>query len=186
MIPALAQHNGPLRTRSNPTDRGTLFVGDHTFSQVIRGIRTRPEPSGNVPKSGQTRQGVAGSNPVSPTDSVVKVLVVGGFRNQEGGGDLSGPWNCPGIGVGGGRPWPGGLGAHLVRMSDVMKTGPVVERLWSMDELVEYLGVSKSTVYDWRGRGLGPVAHRLGKHLRFARADVDAWLAGRRDGGDRR
>lgn len=33
--------------------------------------------------------------------------------------------------------------------------------------------------------GQGPVAHRLGKHLRFARADVEIWLASRREAASR-
>ncbi|MCL2489502.1 MAG: helix-turn-helix domain-containing protein [Propionibacteriaceae bacterium] len=66
-------------------------------------------------------------------------------------------------------------------MSTARNTELMAERLWSIDDLAGYLGVSKSTVYDWRNRGQGPVAHRLGKHLKYARADVDAWLASRRD-----
>ena len=77
------------------------------------------------------------------------------------------------------RMW--GVPAHLARMSTALNTELMAERLWSIDDLAEFLGVSKSTVYDWRNRGDGPVAHRLGKHLKYARADVDAWLATRRD-----
>lgn len=66
-------------------------------------------------------------------------------------------------------------------MSIALKSELAVEPLWSIDDLAGFLGVSKSTVYDWRSRGDGPVAYRLGKHLKYARADVDAWLASRRD-----
>lgn len=69
----------------------------------------------------------------------------------------------------------------MARMSTALKSELAVEPLWSIDDLARYLGVSKSTVYDWRGRGDGPVAYRLGKHLKYARADVEAWLASRRD-----
>jgi len=79
--------------------------------------------------------------------------------------------------------WPRLLGsdAHLMCMNTAENTETATGRLWSIDDLSEYLGVSKSTVYDWRSRGDGPVAYRLGKHLKYARTDVDAWLATRRD-----
>jgi len=46
--------------------------------------------------------------------------------------------------------------------------------------LAEYLGVSKKTIYSWRLRGVAPPAYRIGRHLRWSRADVDAWLAEQR------
>jgi excisionase family DNA binding protein len=66
---------------------------------------------------------------------------------------------------------------------------PVPEALWSVNQLAGFLGVSPSTVYEWRGRGKGPAAYRLGKHLRFAPTDVAVWLAAQKDpapphGGD--
>jgi len=64
-------------------------------------------------------------------------------------------------------------------MSTSLSSELATERLWSIDDLAGFLGVSASTIYDWRSRGLGPVAYRLGKHLKYARADVDA---GRRPG----
>lgn len=53
----------------------------------------------------------------------------------------------------------------------------MTEALWSIDELAEYLGVPARTIYAWRYKRLGPPALRLGKHLRFRREDVEAWLA---------
>jgi excisionase family DNA binding protein len=48
-------------------------------------------------------------------------------------------------------------------------------RMLSVVEVAEQLGVSKFTVYDsWRGWGLE--AHRVGKHLRFRERDLEAWL----------
>lgn len=43
-------------------------------------------------------------------------------------------------------------------------------------ELADYLQVSIKTVYDWRLRGVGPKARKVGTHLRYRWADVDAWL----------
>ena len=48
-------------------------------------------------------------------------------------------------------------------------------RMLSVVEVAETLGVSKYTVYDsWRSWGLG--AHRVGKHLRFRERDLEAWI----------
>jgi len=56
-------------------------------------------------------------------------------------------------------------------------------------ELSKALGIPVATIYDWRTQGKGPVAHRFGKHLRFALSDVRAWIAAQRNaarpfGGD--
>ena len=44
-------------------------------------------------------------------------------------------------------------------------------------ELAAELGIPKQTIYKWRTEGKGPRGHKLGRHLRFARRDVDEWLA---------
>lgn len=44
-------------------------------------------------------------------------------------------------------------------------------------ELAKELGVPPKTIYGWRTRGVGPRGIKIGKHVRFKRADVDAWLA---------
>ena len=49
--------------------------------------------------------------------------------------------------------------------------------LMSPESLAAYLDVPVRTLYKWRETGAGPTAHRVGKHLRYRRADVDAWLA---------
>ena len=48
--------------------------------------------------------------------------------------------------------------------------------LWSPDEVADYLGVPRATLYGWRYKGTGPRAMRVGRHLRYRRADVEAWL----------
>ncbi|WP_211346096.1 helix-turn-helix transcriptional regulator [Paramicrobacterium agarici] len=47
--------------------------------------------------------------------------------------------------------------------------------LLTIDDLAAYLRVSKQTIYHWRKSGGGPVGHYLGKHLRFAKPDIEAW-----------
>lgn len=49
------------------------------------------------------------------------------------------------------------------------------------EALADYLGMPVPTIYAWRARGRRPRAHRIGKHLRFRRADVEAWLAEQAD-----
>ncbi len=58
---------------------------------------------------------------------------------------------------------------------------PVLEPLLSIDQVAEYLGVSVPTIYDWRVGGGGPRAIRVGRHLRFAHADVAAWVQAHRE-----
>ena len=49
--------------------------------------------------------------------------------------------------------------------------------LWRISDVSSYLGVPVATLYQWRHLGTGPRAYRLGKHLRYRQADVEAWLA---------
>ena len=58
-----------------------------------------------------------------------------------------------------------------------------LEPLMTMTDLAEYLGIPVSTIYDWRTNGHGPVAHRFGKHLKFALSDVRTWMETQREGG---
>lgn len=49
------------------------------------------------------------------------------------------------------------------------------DRLWTINDVSDFLGVPVATLYGWRHRGDGPPARRLGKHLRYLPADVHAW-----------
>lgn len=50
------------------------------------------------------------------------------------------------------------------------------ERLMTLSEVAEMLGVPPSTLYAWRYRGDGPSGYRIGRHVRYRRAKVEAWL----------
>jgi len=52
-------------------------------------------------------------------------------------------------------------------------------KLLSPLELAAILGVPVTTIYAWRGRGYGPPAIRVGKHLRWRPEEVEAWLTRR-------
>ena len=51
----------------------------------------------------------------------------------------------------------------------------VDERWLSVDEIAEYLGVSKDTVYVWINEK-GMPAHRMGRLWKFKREEVDEWV----------
>ena len=52
------------------------------------------------------------------------------------------------------------------------------QELWDVDDLANYLGVPKQTIYGWRTTGYGPQGFRVGKHLRWRSAKVIAWTLG--------
>ncbi len=52
----------------------------------------------------------------------------------------------------------------------------MTDRLMTTSEVAEYLAVPVTTLYRWRQTGEGPRALRVGKHLRYAMADLSAWL----------
>jgi excisionase family DNA binding protein len=58
---------------------------------------------------------------------------------------------------------------------------PVAQEFLSPVELADYLGVPVATVYGWRHFGTGPVGSKLGRHVRYRRSDVDAWVSSQSD-----
>ncbi len=50
------------------------------------------------------------------------------------------------------------------------------DRLLTVKELADYLGVPVATIYAWRCRGEGPPGFRVGKHVRYRWADVAEWI----------
>jgi len=49
------------------------------------------------------------------------------------------------------------------------------DRWLSVDEIADYLGVSKDTVYSWvTAKGLP--GHKVGRFWKFKREDVDGWI----------
>jgi excisionase family DNA binding protein len=46
-------------------------------------------------------------------------------------------------------------------------------------QLAAWLGVPIATLYRWNYSGSGPRITRLGRHVRYRRADVEAWLEAR-------
>lgn len=64
------------------------------------------------------------------------------------------------------------------------------DRWLSVEEIAEYLGVSKDTIYTWID-AKGIPAHRLGRLWKFKRDEVDRWVksgsaSDRLDGANKR
>ena len=38
------------------------------------------------------------------------------------------------------------------------------DRLWSVHDVADYLGIPHKTLYNWRTRGIGPRARRVGRY----------------------
>ena len=55
-------------------------------------------------------------------------------------------------------------------------TPPSCDRLWTVNDVSEFLGVPVSTLHQWRYHGTGPAAFRVGKHLRYDPNIVRRWL----------
>ena len=49
------------------------------------------------------------------------------------------------------------------------------DRWLSVDEIAEYLGISKDTVYTWVTSKDMP-GHRVGRLWRFQKAEIDQWV----------
>jgi excisionase family DNA binding protein len=51
-----------------------------------------------------------------------------------------------------------------------------IRRLLWAEEVAVLLGVPVKTLYQWRYKGVGPAGVRVGRHLRYRAADVEAWI----------
>jgi excisionase family DNA binding protein len=50
------------------------------------------------------------------------------------------------------------------------------ERLLTIAEVADYLGVPVGTLYQWRHKRTGPKGIRVGRHVRYRPREVEAWL----------
>lgn len=58
--------------------------------------------------------------------------------------------------------------------------GMMHEPLLTAAQVAAWLNVPVGTIYAWRYRGDGPPGIKVGRHVRFRREDVDAWLTEKR------
>lgn len=57
--------------------------------------------------------------------------------------------------------------------------GPTTDEWLTPKEICSLLQIPEQTFYQWRAKGVGPHAYRIGRHLRVTRQDLNAWLAQR-------
>jgi excisionase family DNA binding protein len=50
------------------------------------------------------------------------------------------------------------------------------EPLMTPQEVAAFLGLPIATLQAWRAKRSGPRGYRVGKHVRYRREDVEAWL----------
>ncbi len=55
------------------------------------------------------------------------------------------------------------------------------DRLWTVRDVSEYLGVPVQTLYTWRSQGYGPAGKRVGRYVRYRPEDVRRWFESLRD-----
>ena len=69
-----------------------------------------------------------------------------------------------------------------MRKTTVTAAVPTPSRsLLSPAELSAYLGIPLATIYRWRSQRNGPSGIRVGRHVRYRVADIEAWLEQQRD-----
>jgi excisionase family DNA binding protein len=64
---------------------------------------------------------------------------------------------------------------------EVIMTLQADDKLMSLTDVSEMLGIPVHTLYRWRYMGDGPVGYRVGRHVRYRREAVEAWLEQRAD-----
>ena len=55
------------------------------------------------------------------------------------------------------------------------------DKLMSLTDVSEMLGIPVHTLYRWWYKGHGPDGYRVGRHVRYRREAVEAWLEQRAD-----
>lgn len=58
-----------------------------------------------------------------------------------------------------------------------------MEKLLTPQELADGVGVPLATVYQWRYKGVGPAAIKVGRHVRYRADAVNRWLDSQTCGG---
>ncbi len=54
--------------------------------------------------------------------------------------------------------------------------GKPLRELWTIQQVSDFLTVPVGTLYQWRYKGYGPPAWKVGKQLRYDAAAVRRWL----------
>ncbi len=51
-----------------------------------------------------------------------------------------------------------------------------MSKLWSVQDVADFLGIPVKTIYQWRAKGYGPKGKRVGRYVRYTQEDVVAWV----------
>ena len=66
----------------------------------------------------------------------------------------------------------------------LVRAKPFGEDRWvSVEEIAEYLGINRDTVYKWIERKKMP-AHKVGRLWKFKKSQIDSWVEGGKAGPD--
>lgn len=65
-------------------------------------------------------------------------------------------------------------------MSKQLSDSELGERLWTVRDVAQFLGVHEKTIYDWAARGDLP-CFRLGNRLRFSPTELTRWVSARKE-----
>ena len=121
-----------------------------------------------------------GSNEIDQVQGLDQGAVQGEDRDFAGQKAQNAPDQGPGQGEDQGAAQGGSRNLRLMEHHERNHSLPV-ERLLGPGDVADYLGIPVKTLYQWRYKGAGPRAVRVGRHLRYRLEDVDGWL---RAGGD--
>lgn len=55
------------------------------------------------------------------------------------------------------------------------------DNLFTLGEVAKLLRIPPATLRYWRHQHTGPRSFRIGRHVRYSRTDVEAWLRDQRD-----
>lgn len=70
---------------------------------------------------------------------------------------------------------PGPTGT-LSRLATSPTTGRMYDPLLTVDQVSDWLGVPKGTLYQWRSRSRGPRAIKVGNGIRYRRSEIETYL----------
>lgn len=57
----------------------------------------------------------------------------------------------------------------------------MTDRLLTLQEVADYLGVPLATLYQWRHRGEGPRGIKVGRHVRVRESELERYLVAQAD-----
>ena len=67
-------------------------------------------------------------------------------------------------------------GVSKLGRRDKVMAAQMEDKLWSVQDVSEYLGVPVHTIYSLRSAGSGPPGRMIGRRLRFRPQDVRDWV----------